>query len=173
MLFDAEPLPEHLEPFGLLTAILQDGTREWRWELDQNLPEEAVVWQPYPGGHSIGGILLHIIVTEIYWFERVALGLPYNQEEMELLMAKDLEVDEWSWPAPPKQPISWYFDMHDKVRARVLERIKRWPPADTKIQAHQDLEVTPRWILGHVIQHEAYHGGQAVLINRLWQLRDR
>lgn len=26
-------------------------------------------------------------------------------------------------------------------------------------------------MLGHVIQHEAYHGGQAVLLNRLWDLK--
>ena len=37
MLVDAEPLPGYQEPYGLLCAILQDGTNEWRWELDQNL----------------------------------------------------------------------------------------------------------------------------------------
>ena len=45
MLIDAEPLPGYQEPYGLLCAILQDGTNEWRWELDQDLSEDAVVWQ--------------------------------------------------------------------------------------------------------------------------------
>lgn len=170
MLVDAEPLPGYQEPYGLLAAILQDGTREWRWELDQELSEEAVVWQPYPGTHSIGGILLHIIGAEIFWFERFALGLPLDEEERKLLMADEIDVDEWSWPEPHRKPISWYFEFHDRVRARTLEGIRNWPSPDTAKDLHGQPR-TMRWVLGHVIQHEAYHGGQAVLLNRLWQLK--
>ena len=170
MLIDAEPLPGYQEPYGLLCAILQDGTNEWRWELDQNLSEDAVVWQPYPGTHSIGAILLHIIWVEIFWFEQFALGLPPNPEEALLLMAEETDVDAWRWPEPPRRPISWYLELHDRIRARTLENIKKWPAADST----RDLNGKPRtmrWVLGHVIQHEAYHGGQAVLLNRLWQLK--
>lgn len=169
MLVDAEPLPGYQEPYGLLCAILQDGTNEWRWELDPDLSEDAVVWQPYPGTHSIGAILLHIVGVEIFWFERFALGLPADPEERKLTMAEEIDVDAWSWPAPPRKPLSWYFEQHDRVRARTLESIKEWPAADTS----RDWDGKPRtmrWVLGHVIQHEAYHGGQAVLLNRLWQL---
>src|SRR2546423_15568313 len=56
-LIDAEPLPGYQAPYGLLCAILQDGTNEWRWELDQDLSEDAVVWQPHPDAHSLGAII--------------------------------------------------------------------------------------------------------------------
>jgi uncharacterized damage-inducible protein DinB len=171
MLIDAKPLPGYQEPYGLLCAILQDGTREWRWELDQNLSEDAVVWQPYPHGHSIGGIMLHIIAVEIFWFERFALDLEWDPEEKELLMVEDTDVDAWRWPEPPRKTISWYFEQHDSIRARTLEGIKKWPAADSA-KEHDGSQRTMRWVLGHVIQHEAYHGGQAVLLNRLWQLKD-
>ena len=170
MLIDAKPLPGYQEPYGLLCAILQDGTNEWRWELDQDLSEDAVVWQPYPGAHSIGAIMLHIIAVEVFWFERFALGLPGDSEERKLLMTDETDVDEWRWPEPPRQPISWYFELHDRIRARTLENIKKWPAADFAKDLHGKPR-TIRWVLGHVIQHEAYHGGQAVLLNRLWQLR--
>jgi uncharacterized damage-inducible protein DinB len=166
---DAEPLPGYPEPYGLLCAILQDGTNEWRWELDQDLSEDAVVWQPYPGMHSIGAIILHIIIVEIFWFERFVLDLPYDQEEMQILMADKIDVDAPHWPDPPRQPLAWYFELHDRIRARTLESIKKWPPADS-VREHDGRQRTPRWVLGHVIQHESYHGGQAVLLNRLWQL---
>lgn len=169
MLIDAKPLPGYEEPYGLLCAILQDGTNEWRWELDQDLSEDAVVWQPFPGAHSIGGIMLHILGAEIFWFERFALGLPADPEERKLLMSEQIDVDGWSWPVPPRQPISWYFELHDRVRARTLEAIKKWPSADT-FKEHDGTPRSMRWVLGHVIQHEAYHGGQAVLLNRLWHL---
>ena len=166
---DARPLPGYEEPYGLLCAILQDGTNEWRWELDQDLGEDAVVWQPHPGMHSIGAIIFHIIGAEVFWFERVALDKPWDSEERKIIMADELDVDEWKWPTPPRKPISWYLDLHDRIRARTLESVKKWPAPDAAVDVHGEPR-TMRWILGHVIQHEAYHGGQAVLLNRLWRL---
>jgi uncharacterized damage-inducible protein DinB len=169
MLIDAEPLPGYPEPYGLLCSILEDRTREWRGELTPDLTEDGIVWTPQPGTHSIGGVILHIIAVEVFWCERFALGLPGDAEERRLLMADDIDVDEWRWPEPPRQPISWYFELHDRIRARTLEGIKNWPAPDTAKDLHGHPR-TMRWVLGHVIQHEAYHGGQAVLLNRLWQL---
>ena len=169
MVVDAEPLPGYREPYGLLCAVLQDGTNEWRWELDQDLSEDALVWQPYPGGHSIGAILLHIIGVEVFWCEHFALDVPWTREEASLLMLEETDVDEWRWPEPHRKPLSWYFQLQDRIRARTLESIKRWPAPDVAKDLHGKPR-TMRWVLGHVIQHEAYHGGQAVLLNRLWQV---
>jgi uncharacterized damage-inducible protein DinB len=151
---DVPPLPGYEDPYGLLCAILQDGTNEWRWELDQQLSEDAVVWQPHPGMHSIGGIILHIAAVEVFWFEQFALGLIPDPGEAKLLMSEETEVEAWAWPEPPRQPLSWYLEQHDRIRERTLESIKRWPAADTAIP-HHGREVTLRWVLGHVIQHEA------------------
>jgi uncharacterized damage-inducible protein DinB len=171
MLIDAEPLSGYQEPYGLLCAILQDATNEWRWELDQDLSEDAVVWQPHAGTHSIGGIILHLIGAEVYWFEKFALGISPDPEERKLILSDEMDVDTWNWPVPPRKPISWYFELHDRIRARTLESVKRWPAPDST-KGHDGRQVSMRWVLGHVIQHEAYHGGQAVLLNRLWQLRE-
>ena len=168
MLIDTEPLPGYQEPYGLLCAILQDGTNEWRLELDRDLSNDAVVWQPYPGAHSMGAVILHIVEAEIFWFERFALQLPSSPEERKLLMVEDIDVDGGQWPAPPRQPISWYFELHDCVRARTLEGIKSWPAPDFARDLHGNPR-TMRWVFGHVIQHEAYHGGQAVLLQELWK----
>lgn len=169
MLSDATPIAGLPAPYDLLGAILQDGTKEWRWEIDPDLPDEAVVWQPKPGLHSIGGCILHIAAVEVYWFERFVLGRPGDPEERKLLLAVETDVDAWSWPDPPRQPLRWYFDLHDRIRARILEGIKVWPAPDTLI-TRGERQATARWVFGHVIQHEAYHGGQAVLLMRLWQL---
>lgn len=167
---DVAPLPGYPEPYALLCAVLQDGTTEWRMELDQDLEPEAVVWQPHPGLHSVGGCLLHIAAVEVFWFEQYVLGLPRNEEETKILLDAETDVDSWQWPDPPREPISWYFDLHDRIRSRTLEGIKHWPAADQPIGFRDGNSRTPRWVFGHVIQHEAYHGGQAVLLQRLWEL---
>jgi len=171
MIRDIEPLAGYKEPYGLLAALLQDGTEEWRAELDDELSEEIMIWQPYAGMHSIGAIILHIINIEVVWFERFVLDLPANPEERTLLMANETDVDEWSWPIPPRKPLSWYYELQDSIRARTLEGIKQWPDAETM----KDCDGEPRslrWVIGHVIQHESYHGGQAVLLSRLKELKD-
>jgi uncharacterized damage-inducible protein DinB len=170
MVYDANPLPGYPEPYGLLGAILQDGTREWRAELDPDLPAEAIAWQPHPETHSIGAVILHIIGVEVSWIERFALGLPADPDETKLFMDEEIDQDSWVWPIPPGEPLSWYFELHDRIRSRTLENLKRLPPAD-EVRKSQSGGCTYRWIIGHVIQHESYHGGQAVLLSRLWQLR--
>jgi hypothetical protein len=134
MLVDVEPLPGYPEPYGLLCAILQDGTREWRGELDPELPDEGVIWQPHPGAHSIGGVILEIMAVEVSWFERFVLGRPHDAEERKLLMADEIDVDAWRWPIPHRRPIKWYFDLHDRIRARTLESIREWPEPDRLIE---------------------------------------
>ena len=167
-LIDAAPLAGYPEPYGQLCAILQDGTNEWRWEMDQDLPAEAMVWQAYSGGHSIGGCILHNVAVEVYWFEEFLLGEKISGDERKLFQWDETNVDEWKWATPYQEPLSWYFALMDKARARTLESIKRWPEPDARIPGRTK-ECTPRWVFGHVIQHEAYHGGQAVLLQKLWQ----
>lgn len=168
MIADVNPLSGYQEPYGLLCAILQDATKEWRWEMDPGLSAEAVIWQPFAGAQSIGTILLHIINAEVFWLEKFALDLPDEVEEMKLTMAAEIDPDACQWPVPPNQPLSWYFALHDKVRARTLESVKSWPNADFAKELHGEPR-TMRWVLGHVIQHEAYHGGQCSLLQALWK----
>jgi uncharacterized damage-inducible protein DinB len=169
-LTDAAPLAGYREPYGQLCAILQDGTNEWRWELDRDLPAEAMVWPAYPGGHSIGGCILHIVGVEVFWMENYVLGRTFSDEERKLFQWDETDVDTWSWAVPPAEPLSWYFALQDRVRGRVLESVKQWPAPETQIEGWGKLR-TARWVFGHVIQHESYHGGQAVLLQRLWQQR--
>ncbi len=171
MIRDVAPLHDFQDPYGLLCAILQDGTNEWRLELGIDLPVEAVVWQPSPGSYSIGAILLHIIMAEVYWFEKFVLDIPIDPEERKLILWDETDVDEGRWPEPHHQPIIWYYELQNRIRARTLEAIKRWPAAETLKPGHSD-EISLRWVLGHVIQHESYHGGQAVLLHELWKRRD-
>lgn len=147
-----------------------DGTREWRGEMDPDLPVEAIVWQSHENAHSIGSVIMHIISVEVYWFEQFALGEAMSEEEKRLFLWEETDQDKGIWPPPPKEPLQWYFDLHDRVRARTMESVKRWGPPDKAI-VRRDNEFTLRWVFGHVVQHESYHGGQAVLLQELWKRR--
>ena len=161
--YDIAALPGYSEPYGMLLSILQDGSREWREELEDPAPE-LIVWQPYPKSHSIGGILLHIAEVESYWVEECSLGREIDPVEAKLYA----EIDQYggSWPTPPLEPIGYYFDLLDKVRARTLESVKAFDSPEA-VRERERETVSLRWVLAHVIEHESYHGGQAVLLQEM------
>jgi uncharacterized damage-inducible protein DinB len=116
----------------------------------------------------MGAVILHMIVVEVYWIEKFVLGREVSEETWRELLWDATDVDKGVWAEAPAQSISWYFDLHDRHRARILEAIREFPPGDT-LFGKEGHEVTAEWVLGHVIQHEAYHGGQVVLLHELWK----
>ncbi len=160
--FDVAPLDAADSELGLLLAIQENRTAAWRRELG-SVDEDALVWQPFPGGHSIGALLLHIGEVELYWIEEVWAGKPATPEDVAALMSDQIEQYSVKWPVPPRQPLEAYFALLDGVRQRtkpiMLAAQHEWRSAEGG-----DQRFTARFLLQHVITHEAYHMGQAVLL---------
>lgn len=166
MTYDIAPLPGYDPEIGLLLAGLDDSTREWRENLE--VPSvEAIVWQPWPDSYSIGALMLHIIECEMGWFEAFAAGIPEDPAEMELLMSARIDQMNVLWPVPPSQPLQWYFELHDRIRARVREPLKTM--TSQELSSGRVDSYTLRWIVAHVLEHDSYHGGQAVLLHEMWK----
>lgn len=163
--FDTEPLAGFDVEIGLLLAGLHDSSREWRGELGKP-PVEAIVWQPRPRGHSIGGILLHMADCEAYWFETFSAHKQRPEGEESLLLSKETNVDDGDWPSPPAEPIEWYFDLLDRIRSRSFEALRDLK--STSQHERPGFSATLRWVVAHVLEHDSYHGGQAVLLHDLW-----
>lgn len=160
-------IPPDLNPeTALLLGLLDQTTREWSSEL-VDVPDEAVVWQPFPGGHSIGGEILHIAFVEAMWIQKVGAGRSLPRELIETLCGEETRVDDVCWATPPARPLAWYYAQADSVRAQTREIVAELGDLE-RVSSHADFgdeEFTLRWLLGHVIAHDAYHGGQAVLLS--------
>lgn len=167
MTYDVSPLAGYPAEIGVLVASLDDSTREWREELGSP-PVEAIVWQPYPDGYSIGTLLLHMMDAETGWIDQFAAGKPEDPDEAKLLLSKETDQDAGLWPAPPAQPIEWYFDLQDRIRNRVnATLLEQDDPA--RVFVGRERSYTLRWIVAHVVEHDSYHGGQAVMLHELWK----
>lgn len=160
--YDVEPLEGFHPEIGLLLASLYDSTREWRENLE-GVTSETIKFQLVPEGPSIGALLLHMIETEAYWIETFIAGKAPNPEEDLLYKVKETDVDNHKFPVAYEQPIEWYFELHDQLRLRCLESLKGVEP--TEVRTSPNHEFTVRWILAHLVEHDAYHGGQLVLLN--------
>nr|HWA83734.1 hypothetical protein [Fimbriimonadaceae bacterium] len=74
------------------------------------------------------------------------------------------------WPTPPREPLSWYFEIADKIRTRTLETLSTIDDPDRAIRREGWTDaLNVRWIVNHVVGHEAYHGGQIVFLSLLKQ----
>ena len=163
---DVSPIPGSDVQIGLLLAILDDATNDWRGELG-DVPDEMLLWQPFPGGHSVGALILHIADVEAYWLHEIGAGLARSDEELARLLSKETQQYDLTWPRPPAQPFSWFLAQHDEIRARTRHIVSTWDdPARALLW--EDTEFTPRWLLHHVLTHESYHGGQAILLSILY-----
>ncbi len=162
---DVLPAPGSDPQIGLLLAMLDDGTNDWREELG-DVPDAMLLRQPFPGGHSVGALILHIADVEAYWLHELGAGQARSDEELVRLLSKETQQYDLSWPRPPAQPLSWFFAQHDEIRARTRQVVSTWDdPA--LVSSRDDTEFTRRWLLHHVLTHESYHGGQAVLLSIL------
>jgi len=170
LLRDVPPHPGMNVELGLLLSALDECTRDWRSEFEEwgEIPQDAIVWQPYPNAHSIGAVILHIIEVEKFWIHDVATKKMVTEEQFEVLRAELTDVDGVQWPAPPREPIVWYWDQFEQVRSKSRSIIENFTdPQAVSALLSANREYTLRWILAHVTAHEAYHGGQAVLLSVL------
>jgi uncharacterized damage-inducible protein DinB len=166
-IYDVAPVEAFHPELGLLLATWADSTREWRRNLGEP-SDEALVWQPYREGPSIGGLMLHMAACERYWLQDFAVGVKLDPNDPAI--AYDAQVDQYvpHWATPPAHPLAWYFEVLDSTRAEMVALVsaERDP---TRLMPRRDYHVSYRWILAHLVEHDSYHGGQAVLLHEMWK----
>ena len=169
MRIDVAPLEGFHPELGLLLASMHDSTREWRENLG-DLPPEAMTWQAREGGHSIGALILHMADCESGWFEGFVAEREISEEQDKLLMTHEVKQDTGEWPVPHAESQDWYFQLHDRIRNQAFDALKDQQP-DRWIE-RKTFAATVRWVAAHVLEHDAYHGGQAVLLADLWRAQN-
>lgn len=160
--------PENLEPeIGIFAGSLVDSTREWRENLGEVAPE-AVYWQPFHNGYSIGALMLHMVSCELWWIDHVSLGRPLPQGYFPMEFDATIRQDEGVWPTPPQEPLEWYYHLQNEARGRVLKSLTELADAN-RVCYRKEESFTVRWILAHVLEHDSYTGGQAVMLHQIYR----
>ena len=147
--------------------MLDDTTAEWRRELGR-VGADVVRWQPAENAHSIGALILHVADVEGFWLHEIAAGCPMPESDVKLFLSRETQQYSGVWPKPPRKPLSWYYAQHDRIRARTRELLSSMDKPEKRC-TRGTRELTLRWLIYHVITHEAYHAGQAVLIASLYK----
>jgi uncharacterized damage-inducible protein DinB len=143
-------------------------------EYVRDLTPEQLFWQPYEGGNSIGTLLLHLAGTEAYWVRERIGGEKLTREEWAEYGMEDYP----KLKSPEGKDVSFYFGKLDAMRERTrlaLAKIKGSDLARPHQVEHEGKTYTfsVRWVLHHLVDHEAHHKGQFAILRRLGKMPNR
>jgi|SRR5918911_1387917 uncharacterized damage-inducible protein DinB len=158
---------------GLSLAAMEEVRGQLR-EAVENLSDEQVSRRAVPGAHSIGALVLHIGEAEWWWMNCVIKGHRLTLEDRRRPFW-DVLKDPDAFAAKGYSA-SFCLETIDTIREETrrflaslrdeaLENVYSYTRGPTTI------EPTLRWILHHLVDHEAQHKGQILMLKRLLGLR--
>ena len=176
------PVPEGYDPATQARVLymagqLDDQLRRMKEDVE-GLDPETLEWQVAPGRNTIGMLLAHIAVAEVWWIQAGAKGIRDLPEVNQIVKGViGIRADEDGLPLPeggghPEAlrgfTLDDYLALIDKGRLATHVTLRGWTDAelDEPFQL-KDVSVTKGWILYHVLEHMVAHYGQVLLLMRL------
>jgi uncharacterized damage-inducible protein DinB len=139
----------------------------------KTIPDDLIGKPPFLGAHSIGGLVLHIGEAEWFWMQMVVSGHQLTEEDKKASywdilddverVARNGFTTEFCLQEAEKvrnQTRDVLFAYNDKDLERTITYERHGKPTEHNL----------RWILHHLIDHEAQHKGQILMLKRLMAL---
>ncbi len=147
-----------------------DEVREQVREAVQGLSGQNLTRPAFLGAHATGAITLHIGEAEWWWVQCVVSGHELTDADRQAPYW-DVLVDPESFD-PKGYTAEFCLQEIDKIRTQTRETLASFNDDDLerifsferKGKTH---EHSLRWILHHLIDHEAQHKGQIMMLKRL------
>jgi uncharacterized damage-inducible protein DinB len=146
----------------------------WIWALEDTraltleelggLEPPLLDWTPPEGGNSIGTLLYHIAAIEADWLYVDALGQAFPSQ-IEALLPYDVRDAQGVLTAVRGLTLEQHLARLDAVRAALLEAYRALSlEAFRRPRSLPTYQVTPEWVLHHLVQHEAEHRGHIAML---------
>ncbi|HEV8129398.1 MAG TPA: DUF664 domain-containing protein [Candidatus Eisenbacteria bacterium] len=169
---------------GSFMAQLDDQLERLR-EATRGLTPEDLMWQPEPGMNTIGMLLAHLAVVEVWWTMFVIEGKTETTDE-DFRGVLGIGADDDGLPLAEKAPPFPLLDGKDLAfYDNLLDRARNYFKRVTKDRTEEDMERTfqrtrpdgtirernVRWFYYHILEHFAGHFGQILLLRHLLRAR--
>lgn len=179
------PLPRGYRDAEVASFVAQlDDLSGRMWKDLEGVTAAELAWQPRRGTNTMGMLLAHMAIVEVFWMQRVTTGV----DEAESLRVLGLGMDDDGMPLapdglPPRTLRGWtlarFRALEARARAFTKRRARTLGPADLARVFRADRpdgrrrSFGVRWSLYHVVEHSAGHYGQVLLLRHLYRERRR
>lgn len=165
-----EPHPGLSREIGLYLSGMEEVRAQVRAAVI-NLDKQHIGRSAFLGAHPIGALVLHIGEAEWWWMQCIVSGHELNDQ--------DRRAPFWDVLEDPEGFIQRDYDAEfclaqiDLIRNQTRDLL--FAKSDKDLEQLHTLtrkgvtnEHSLRWILHHLIDHEAQHKGQILMLKRLW-----
>lgn len=135
-------------------------------------------WQPARGMNTIGMLLAHIAIVEVWWL-KIGIGReekPAMEDVLGINVDDDgmpIKADASPAPTLAGKSIAFYHDLLDRARAHTKRLAAAHPQEELDreiIRTRNDgsqRAMNVRWVYYHVLEHFAGHYGQILLLKHM------
>ncbi|MFZ1321755.1 MAG: DinB family protein [Ignavibacteria bacterium] len=155
----------------LLEYMLED-VRKVTFSGVNHLSKEQLFEAPVKGEYPIGSYLMHLAECEIFWLE-VLSGIT-QPEELKKKSYYDVWYDAFKDASPPLSApeISDYHEVMSEARKNLLDYMATMKDSDLEKMVSfktgsGEKSFSKKWIIYHLIEHEAHHRGQIFMLMRM------
>jgi uncharacterized damage-inducible protein DinB len=157
-----EPKPKlSLDRSNLLLSALADVRRRTLGTL-RDLPESQLDAVPPGGGSTIGAILYHIAIVEGDWLYDEILGTIDTDYPRDLFPV-EMREDGTLLSSFTGESLAQHLGRLEAIRTRLVDVISAMSSDDLhEFHEREQYDVTPAWVVHHLMQHEAEHRSQLI-----------
>ena len=160
-------------------AQMDDQTRRLT-EATRDITPEELQWQPKPGMNTIGMLLAHNAIVEVFW---TLIVLKRDEKPMaEPILGINMDDDGMPVPEEGTPPASlagknmaFYDDLLSKARVFLKDSAMGVPDSDLEREVTRTRPdgtqrvINVRWYFYHILEHFSGHYGQVLLLRHLYK----
>jgi hypothetical protein len=168
--------PKTQAKIGYVAAQLDDQLKLLKKDVE-GLTVKQLEWQQKPGMNTIGILLAHIALVEIWWLAVVPKGLSWEPDGKKLVKKTcgfeddgiPLKADAGHYPELKGFTIEQYLKALANARRVAHRELKelRDTDLDKCYTTYRGDKITFGWTLYHVLEHFCGHYGQILLLKHL------
>jgi uncharacterized damage-inducible protein DinB len=166
--------PKTQSRIGLFAAMFDDQLKLLKADV-KDLTVEQLEWQQKPGMNTIGMLMAHLSLVEVWWIKIAPTGAGWDEGKKIIQKTCGIEDDGLPLAADGVHPsylkgftLEQYFAVLAKGRRVVHSSMKKWKDKDLdKFYAGGKRQLSYAWTLYHVLEHFAGHYGQILMVKHL------